>query len=142
MKAIRPTPFAAPRAACGVDLVDVAAFERVVDARGSFFLDRVFAPREREEAADVPQRLAARFAAKEAATKVLGTGLYGVDLREIVIVSEPSGRPTLRLLGAARTAANQRGISSLSLSLAHTDQTAAAVVVCLVERPEEDAAWT
>jgi holo-[acyl-carrier protein] synthase len=73
---------------------------------------------------------AARFAAKEAAAKAIGTGLWaqGVDWKDIEVVREASGRPTLLLHGGAKTHADQQGVTSMLISLTHTRELAMAQV--------------
>ena len=91
----------------GNDLCDIRRIEGVMQRHGERFLDRVFTPVERAKADRRTERLRAgtyakRFAAKEAASKALGTGFSrGVFLRDIGVVNLPSGQPTLRLAGGA-----------------------------------------
>lgn len=76
------------------------------------------------------ERLAARFAAKEAGMKAIGTGWrFGVTWKDFEVVNEPTGRPTLRLSGAAARHADRLGAKRISLSLTHTADTAFAVVI-------------
>ena len=89
----------------GNDLCDIRRIERTLARYGERFLNRVFTAEERRKAYSraYPERtLAKRFAAKEAASKALGTGFrFGVYLRDIGVVNELSGRPTLKLTGGA-----------------------------------------
>lgn len=91
----------------GNDLCDIRRIEGVMQRHGERFLQRVFTPVERAKAERRTERLRAgtyakRFAAKEAASKALGTGFSrGVFLRDIGVVNLPSGQPTLRLTGGA-----------------------------------------
>jgi holo-[acyl-carrier protein] synthase len=76
------------------------------------------------------ERYAARFAAKEAGMKALGTGWrHGVRWKDFEVVNLSSGRPTLRLHGAAASIAESLGVSQISLSLTHTAQSGMAFVV-------------
>jgi holo-[acyl-carrier protein] synthase len=76
------------------------------------------------------ERLAARFAAKEAAMKALGTGWRrGVRWHDFEVINLRSGRPTLELHGAARSIADQMGVTQISLSLTHTAETGIAFVI-------------
>ena len=76
------------------------------------------------------ERLAARFAAKEAGMKAIGTGWsQGVRWQDFAVVNEESGRPTLALNGAAKRKADTMGVKRISLSLTHTSATALAVVI-------------
>ena len=116
----------------GVDVVDVERFAAVL-ARRARFAERVFTPGERADARDAPERLAARFAAKEATMKCLGVGLGAVGLHDVEVRREPSGAPRLVLHGAAAALARERGALSWHVSLTHTAITAAAVVVASTE---------
>lgn len=114
----------------GVDHVDVGRFERVLRRRPGL-VRRVFTDAEREDASRraTTQRLAARFAAKEAAMKALGVGIGGVRLRDLEVRLEADGRPTLVLHGSARARASELGLRDLEVSLTHTEALATAVVV-------------
>jgi len=123
-------------AGIGVDAVDVARF-RAILARRPRFADRYFSARERADAARSPdpsESLAARFAAKEAVMKALGTGLGGFPLTDVEVERSTaggasSGDPSLVLRGAAADLARAQGAAHLHLSLTHTDQVAIAFVV-------------
>jgi holo-[acyl-carrier protein] synthase len=117
----------------GIDLVSVARFRTSVEDGGQAFLDRVFTP---EEQQDCLRRkhphpsLAARFAAKEAVMKALGTGWSaGVRFRDIEVASDEAGVPRLRLHGRAAELADAADFGELRVSLSHTDEQATAVVV-------------
>ena len=114
---------------CGLDLVDVERVRDLVQRHGSRFLARVFTDREVVHCQGRVERLAARIAAKEAVAKALGTGLAGVGWREIEIVSEEGGKPTVRLHGRARVVAAAAGLTGFSVSLTHTAAVAGAVAV-------------
>jgi holo-[acyl-carrier protein] synthase len=89
----------------GSDLIDIRRIEKVIERHGARFLDRVFTPVERAKAerrATPAATYAKRFAAKEACAKALGTGLRaGVFWRDMGVVNQRSGRPTLVLTGGA-----------------------------------------
>jgi holo-[acyl-carrier protein] synthase len=121
----------------GVDAVDVARFRRVLDRRPRF-ATRCFTASERQDAAtstDSAQSLAARFAAKEAVMKALGTGLGAFALTDVEVHRDPARRgaartaPLLRLHGGAARLAREHGAGQLHLSLTHTDDLAMAFVV-------------
>ena len=120
----------------GVDAVEVARFRRVLARRPSL-LGRLFTDSERADAArmaDPTQRLAARFAAKEATMKALGTGLGGFALRDVEVVrasgtGATSGAPSLRLRAGAAALAERRGVALRHVSLTHTAEMAMAMVV-------------
>lgn len=117
----------------GIDLTEVARIQRTVERHGVRFLDRVFTAA--EQAYCLPRRssaesLAARFAAKEAAAKALGTGISrGVTWSEIEVVREPGGKPSLRFHGRAAEIAARMGVARAALSLTHTADLAIASVV-------------
>ncbi len=120
----------------GVDLVDVRRFRQVL-ARRPGLAARVFTEAERAEASrrrDPAEPLAARFAAKEAAMKALGTGLGRFALRDVEVVSAPGadarrGAPTLRLAAGAARTARASGVTRWHVSLSHTAEMAVAMVV-------------
>jgi holo-[acyl-carrier protein] synthase len=89
----------------GSDLIDIRRIERTIERHGQRFLDRIFTPLERAKAdrrANRVETYAKRFAAKEACSKALGTGLRaGVFWRDMGVVNLPSGAPTMKLTGGA-----------------------------------------
>jgi len=108
----------------GVDLVDIARFERSVE-RTPRLLERLFSPSERA----LPLRsLAARYAAKEALIKALG-GSEGLHWSEIEVTPEESGRPWFTLGGSTAAVVAERGITVIHLSMTHDGGFAAAYVV-------------
>ena len=99
---------------------------------GQRFLERVFTAREIAYAdgkANRFERYAARFAAKEAAMKALGTGWHGVAWRDFEVVNLPSGRPTLDFHGNAAKIARKLGVNRVALSITHTKEQALAMVI-------------
>lgn len=116
----------------GIDLVEVPRIARSVERYGERFLRRVFTPEEIafcRRKANAAESFAARFAAKEAAAKALGTGIqHGVTWKELEVRRLPGERPTLHLSGRARTIAGQLGVTHVSLSLTHTAALAMATV--------------
>lgn len=117
----------------GVDLTRVDRVQRVLDRFGERFLRRVFTEGERQAAGSGPERarrLAARFAAKEAALKALGTGLSGgIRWRDVEVARRPGGPPRLLLHGRAAEVAAGRGVDRAHVTLAHDGPYAVAVVV-------------
>ncbi|HLJ62069.1 MAG TPA: holo-ACP synthase [bacterium] len=116
----------------GLDVVEVPRVERVIARWGEAFLGRVFTAAELRHVGASPsvaQRLAGRFAAKEAVMKALGTGWRGVAWREIEIENDALGNPLVRLTGRAAEAALRRGIGSWAVSISHTRDLATAVVI-------------
>lgn len=115
--------------ACGIDVVDIDAFSKVVTLRGETFLCRVFTDAELGECKGDPARLAARFAAKEAVAKAMGTGISETRMRDVEVCLDERGRPFLRLAGAARARADELGLRSWSVSISHSARVATAMVV-------------
>lgn len=116
----------------GVDLIEVERIEKTIARYGDRFLNRVFSAHELEYGAGRPHVLAARFAAKEAVSKLLGCGIQhrdGVDWLEIEVMSSENGDPTLRLSGRAAARAQELGLREIALSISHTREHAIAVVV-------------
>ena len=117
----------------GIDAVDVARFRAVV-ARTPGVVDRMFTVAERDSVAgsvDPVPRLAARFAAKEAVMKALGVGLGAFALRDVEVVTNAAGAPSIRLAGGAERAADAAGVAEWKVSLTHTASIAQAVVAAL-----------
>ena len=117
----------------GIDLVEIARIQQSLERYGERFLNRVFTPAEQAycmRKRNAAESLAARFAAKEAAAKALGTGISrGVNWLEIEVVREPGGRPTLRFEGRAAEIAGQLGVAHASLSITHTSSLSMANVI-------------
>lgn len=126
--------------AVGIDLVMVSRVQASLSRFGERFLRRVFTDTEIAYATSVPdlaaERLAARFAAKEAAIKALDLAELGVGWREIEVAREQSGKCRLILHGAARAAADDAGVSELSVSLSHEGDYSAAVVLAVRPEPQ------
>jgi holo-[acyl-carrier protein] synthase len=114
----------------GVDVVRVARFEKWLEKPA--LLERFFHTEELETAlsrgAGTTQSLAARFAAKEAFGKALGTGLAGLSLKDVYVKNNKRGKPELALLGAAKSAFEALGAQRAHLSLSHEKDYAVAVV--------------
>jgi holo-[acyl-carrier protein] synthase len=117
----------------GIDMVEIRRIQHAVDRFGSRFLRRVYTPAEQAyclRKRNAAESLAARFAAKEAGAKALGTGIsFGVNWLEIEVVREFSGRPTLRFHGRAAQIAARLGMAHAALSLTHTAELALASVI-------------
>jgi holo-[acyl-carrier protein] synthase len=117
----------------GIDLVEVSRVDDLVARYGERALRRLFTAAEVERCgrSRAPsESLAARFAAKEAFFKAVGTGWSrGLAWTEVEVVSAPSGAPELRLSGAAERLARERGVSRIHLSLTHTDTLASAYLL-------------
>jgi holo-[acyl-carrier protein] synthase len=117
----------------GVDLCEVPRIEQAIARHGQRFLERIFTPGEiayADRKANRSERYAARFAAKEAGMKALGTGWTGgIAWRDFEVTNLPSGRPTLRFHGKAADIAAKLGVRNIALSLTHTREQAMAVVI-------------
>ena len=121
----------------GIDLVEVPRIAASIERFGDRFLERVFTADEIRYCrakANFAERFAARFAAKEAGLKAIGTGWRrGVAWREVEVRREPSGRPLLHYSGRAAEFASQLGVVRTQLSLSHTKEHAIASVVLEAE---------
>jgi holo-[acyl-carrier protein] synthase len=117
----------------GVDITEIDRIEAAITRHGAPFLTRIYTPRESaycERHKNKFERYAARFAAKEAAMKALGTGWrLGVRWRDIEVANAPSGRPTLNLAGVAGELAAHMGVKNISLSITHSGNIAFAQVI-------------
>lgn len=117
----------------GTDLMEIARIRRSIQSYGDRFLNRIYTTSEQAYCAakgNVAESFAARFAAKEAAMKAIGTGMQGgVTWKDFEVTNEPSGRPTLRLRGAALRYADSMGVKRISISLTHSRELAFAVVI-------------
>lgn len=117
----------------GTDLVEVARIAKSISVYGERFIERVFTEGERAYAtskANSMERFAARFAAKEAALKAMGTGLrHGIHWTQIEVSNDGAGKPGLKLHGVAEAVAAKMGVERVWLSLTHTRENACAVVI-------------
>ena len=126
----------------GIDVVDVPRFRRLLDKHGERFRRRVFTAAELDLAAATTQAeltLAARFAAKEAAMKALGTGWSeDVTFRDLEIGRDSRGAPRLTLRGGAKRQADDLGVRRCHVSLSHVEAAAVAVVVLEADSPARE----
>lgn len=113
----------------GVDMIEIARIESAMQRYGERFYDRFYTVTECEQVRGIPARLAARFAAKEAVAKALGTGIGAVSWVDIEIESDVHGRPVVRLHNAAARIAEELGLREWQVSLSHTRDHAIAFVV-------------
>lgn len=117
----------------GIDSIELARIERVYREYGQRFLDRIYAPGEQAYSlryADPIPRLAARFAAKEACMKALGTGWNdGVRWRDIVVANTTFGKPELEISGRARRYLGRLEATRVHLTITHSNEQATAVVI-------------
>jgi len=117
----------------GIDIAEVPRIAQSIERFGSRFLERIFTEGEMrycDSKANRVERYAARFAAKEAAMKALGTGWnHGVRWRDCEVARLPGGRPTMKFHGKAAEFAEALGAKNISLSLTHTREQAMAQVI-------------
>lgn len=117
----------------GIDVEEVARVRLAVERHGHRFVDRIFSTAEIsyvESKANRYERYAARFAAKEAGMKAIGTGWRrGVRWQDFEVANLASGRPILRLHGEAAKIAQGLGVRNIALSLTHTAQQGIAIVI-------------
>jgi len=120
----------------GIDLVDCGRIEQMLNRHSDRFLERVFTPREQADAAAVKNRiekLAGRFAAKEAVMKLVGAGWRdGVAWTDIEVVNNPLGQPVVTLSGKVKELAEQMRLGPVTLSITHTGNFAMASAVAVV----------
>ncbi len=121
----------------GIDLVDFERIESMLKKHGPRFLDRVFTKREQDDANAVKnttEKLAGRFASKEAVLKLLGTGWRGkIAWTDIEVVNNRLGQPEVSLYGEVKKIADQAAIEQVSISITHTANFAIASAVALRE---------
>ncbi|HEU0022691.1 MAG TPA: holo-ACP synthase [Dehalococcoidia bacterium] len=115
--------------ATGVDIIEISRVRRVLERYADRFQQRVFTSGEIAYCQGRAPNLAARFAAKEATMKALGTGVRGVSWKEIEVVRQPSGAPSIQLYGRAQARAQRLGVTEIALSLSHSQEFAVAFVV-------------
>ena len=124
----------------GIDLVDRSRIEQMLDRHGSRFMDRVFTAAEQAYARanrDKIEKLAGRFAAKEAILKLMGTGWRGkIAWTDIEVVNNPAGQPEVTLTGEVQKVARKLGVEHISVSITHTANFAIASAVALTESDE------
>jgi holo-[acyl-carrier protein] synthase len=112
-----------------VDLVEIDRVAAVIGRWGDRFLTRVFTDAERAYCRGRVPELAVRFAAKEAVSKALGTGIVGMAWRDIEVVPDPRGKPLVVLHNRAKARATELGLTSFEVSLSHSRDMAIAMVV-------------
>ncbi len=135
---IRPAPFGTGDSSLlpseggpstGVDIVEISRIARIVERYGERFLKRVYTEAEQALYRGRVPELAARFAAKEAVSKALGTGIWGIRWREMEILPDKRGKPLVYLHGAAAARARTLNLRHFAVSLSHSREFAMAVVV-------------
>ena len=121
----------------GIDIVEINRLEEINPAIRARFINRVFTPAEQALTRGLTPSLSGRFAAKEAVSKALGTGIGAVHWQDIEILRGPAGEPVLQLHGRAREVAAQLGLTEWSVSISHGRTHAVATAVALGPGPVE-----
>lgn len=115
----------------GVDLVEISRIRDAIERHGERFIARVYTEAEQQECNGRAASLAARFAAKEAAAKALGTGIGDVSWLDIEVRGDENHAPHLYLYGEGEKLAKKQGLVNWSVSLSHTETQAIAFVVAI-----------
>jgi holo-[acyl-carrier protein] synthase len=126
--------------AVGIDMIEIDRVRKVLAKHPERFIERVYTPAEAAFCRGRIPELAARFAAKEAVMKALGTGARSVAWRDIEILPDRRGKPLVYLWGGAKRRAEVIGLTAIDVSLTHLETFAMAAVVATAERPESDPA--
>lgn len=113
----------------GLDAAEIPRIAAAVERWGQRFLDRIYTPNEQRYCRGRTRSLAGRFAAKEAVSKALGTGIRVLCWRDIEILPDGRGRPTVYLYRTAAERAKAMHIAWISVSITHTDELALAFVI-------------
>ncbi|MYE25747.1 MAG: holo-[acyl-carrier-protein] synthase [Chloroflexi bacterium] len=114
---------------CGVDMIECERIANGIERLGERFLNRFFTPGERQDCGGKAYRLAARFAAKEAVAKALGSGIGDIRWVDIEIRTSTKRRPQLTLHGNADKLAKEMGLTEWDISLSHSETLAIAIAV-------------
>jgi len=120
----------------GVDIIEIDRVRQVLERYGQRFLNRVFTPGEIEYCRGRASNLAARFAAKEATMKALGTGVRGGGWKDIEVVRHDSRAPAIKLHKRGASRAQRLAVHEISISLSHSREYAVAFVVVRREDSE------
>lgn len=117
----------------GVDTIEISRLEGIQPSIRKRFIARVFTSREIDQAQDRTELFAGLFAAKEAVSKALGTGIGKVGWQDIEILHLESGQPIVQLHGTAKTVSDELGLVSWSVSISHDYSKAIAIAVAIGE---------
>jgi holo-[acyl-carrier protein] synthase len=125
----------------GIDLVDRPRIKQMVLRHGERFLNRVYTPKEQQYAEshrDKIEKLAGRFAAKEAVLKLMGTGWVGkIAWTDIEVINNSAGQPEVTISGEVKRIAEKLGINQISVSITHTANFAIASAIALANADEK-----
>ena len=124
--------------AVGIDMIEIDRVRSVLQKHPERFIHRVYTPAEAAFCRGRVPELAARFAAKEAVMKALGTGARSVAWREIEVLPDRRGKPLVYLYGGARARADHIGLEAIDISLSHLESFAIAAVVCTQQVREQE----
>lgn len=124
--------------AVGIDVIVISRVQKVLDKHPERFLRRVYTPEEVAFCRGRVPELAARFAAKEAVMKALGTGARGLAWREIEVLPNRRGKPLVYLHGLAKARGDKIGMRGIDISLTHEGDLAIAAVVGMADEPPID----
>ena len=124
--------------AVGIDVIEIERVRKVLARHPERFLRRVFTPEEVASCRGRVPELAARFAAKEAVMKALGTGARGLAWREIEVLPNRRGKPLVYLHGLAKARGETIGLRGIDISLTHSHELAIAAVVGAADDAPED----
>ena len=116
----------------GTDIVSIERIAKVLDKNKEQFINRICTKNEKKELVkcnDLPMKLAKLWSVKEAAVKALGTGLRGMQLKDICVKSDALGKPELCLYGSALDLFNKSGANSIHISLSHETEYSVACVI-------------
>jgi holo-[acyl-carrier protein] synthase len=122
----------------GIDLIEISRIREALERHGERFLRRIFTPAEINHCAGKAESLAARFAAKEAASKALGTGIGPVSWLEIEVGGGELEPPAIILHGKAELIAKYIGLTTWTVSLSHSREMATAVVIAMGKDPNTE----
>jgi holo-[acyl-carrier protein] synthase len=113
----------------GTDIIEIHRIEQAISSWQDSFLRRIYTEAELESCHNRASSLAARFAAKEAVMKALGTGAEGVNWQDIEILSDSDGAPVVQLHHRAERKAEENGIAKFSVTMSHCKEYAVAFVI-------------
>ena len=120
----------------GVDVIEIERIQSALSRFGERFLRRVYTEREVSYCRGKAERLAGRFAGKEAVSKALGVGIRTLRWRDIEILPDQRGKPQIHLYGKAAAIAERRGLSGWDISITHSRSDAIVMVVAWGQKAE------
>ncbi len=123
-----------PKLGHGIDIIEIARIDKAISRWKNHFLQRVYTNAELKNYRKRISSLAARFAAKEATMKTLGTGSISIKWKDIEILNDTNGSPFIKLYGRAHAKAKEQGINNLRVSLSHNRDYAVASVIAIIEK--------